>query len=86
MKAETADALREAADSMGLELQVRDDYSGRGMYGKTTHAVVADLNTLFQCIAYAASAVIKEDDIDDFVHEIGRTHRDSMGRSELVIY
>jgi len=85
MKAKTADALKEAADSMGIELQVRDDYSGRGMYGKTTHAVVGELNTIFQCIAFAASDIVDEDNLDDFTWEMGKLRRDSMG-FDIVIY
>ncbi len=34
--------MMNAVSDDGYEAEVRDDYSGRGMYGKETHAVVTD--------------------------------------------
>lgn len=53
MKAESAAALSRAIDELDAEHAVRTDYSGRGMYGRTTHAVVCDVNTLVAAAAIA---------------------------------
>lgn len=37
-----ANLLEEAAIDAGIEVSKRDDYSGRGMYGSTCHAIVTD--------------------------------------------
>lgn len=40
MKQEIAQFIQEACDIAGVESRLREDYSGRGMYGKTTYAIV----------------------------------------------
>lgn len=96
MKNATAIALVEAADTLGLELDLRPDYSGRSMYGRTTDALIGSQETLFQAIAQAAyefgekCAIDSEGKYDDardeFIDDVGRIRMDSMGRSDLVFY
>lgn len=56
MKEAAAKMLFEAASDADLEVEIREDYSGRGMYGKTTFAVVVDdvMDLLAATIKYAA--------------------------------
>jgi hypothetical protein len=42
MTKEMAEFLQAASENAGNECDIREDYSGRGMYGKTTHGVVVD--------------------------------------------
>jgi hypothetical protein len=56
MKETIARLLHQAADAAGIELLLREDYSGRGMFGKSTFAViVASPTTLYPLIAEIAS-------------------------------
>ena len=42
MTKEMAEFLKSASEHAGNECDVHEEYSGRGMYGKTTHGVVVD--------------------------------------------
>jgi len=91
MRKETVDAIMEANDCIGLDLDRRDDYSGRGMYGSETAAIVGCSGELMQCIAQAAADIVKSNPDDDtpleeFIEDIGKMRTDSMGRSSMVFY
>lgn len=69
---------------------VRENYSGRGMYGRTCIGVVGDsLATAFQFM-YSLAEVIHEDELYDqkeFVMEmVEALVSDGMGRSSLIYY
>lgn len=67
-----ADAIIAAADAIGLEMSIRESYSGRGMYGKDTVAVIyEDTNDLLKAVA---TAVIDLKDAEEYV-----THRQEQG-------
>jgi hypothetical protein len=83
MKIETAKAIVEAAESIGSEASVYEDYSGRGMYGKTTAGVV--LSSMTAAIAAAAAAVADADEPRDMADDLGNLSWDSMGR-DIIIY
>lgn len=42
MKIEVAKFLKEASENAGNECEIREDYSGRGMFGRITVGVVVD--------------------------------------------
>jgi len=42
MKQDQAQLLSDALYDEGYDASINDDYSGRGMYGKTTYAVTSD--------------------------------------------
>lgn len=42
MRKETAEAIVRAGEDLGYDLTVRENYSGRGMYGETTCGVEYD--------------------------------------------
>lgn len=81
----------EALESEGAE-DIRDDYSGRGMYGKTTHAVVfADWSDVLKAITQVAyelgsgDLMFTEDEKKTVLADLRKTRYDSMGRS-IIIY
>lgn len=78
MTIEQANEIEDVLVDLGYEVEVRDDYSGRGMYGATVPAFVADDTGVMTAIGYAAA--IAEVPLEDLPR---RT--DSMGRG-VVIY
>lgn len=73
----TTEQAQEIADNCSVDVEVREGYSGRGMYGrKVTGLVVADVSDLIAIGFAAAEAGI---DMDDLPHRY-----DSMGRSIIV--
>jgi len=89
MELQAAQGIVDAAEAEGVELQVRESYSGRGMYGAETAAIVADdLGDLLVGIArYCGELDPCQDDakICDVVHFCQSMRQDSMGRG-IVVY
>lgn len=86
MTKETADRLCDALDEIGAEYTRMDDYSGRGMYGKTTvGVVVGSWQTLLRAVAVAAGRATDADPGREFQKELGRLRDDSMAR-DIVVY
>jgi hypothetical protein len=90
MDIEFAKALAEAAETDGILMTVHAEYSGRGMYGQQTAAVVCDSWRDFAA-AVALLVSAREGDLTCFdgpnvVDQIKRFSSDSMGRDSLVIY
>ncbi len=79
------DAIVAAAEGAGLDVTGRDDYSGRGMYGAKTGAIIGPLNEI---MAAAILATINPEPVEaeDLAESIRRSSRDSMGRDDVVIY
>jgi hypothetical protein len=80
-----AEFLKEATEYCGnQEIDLRSDYSGRGMYGKETCGVVVDSLTvlLADCIAYIKEVL---NDNIDAIPELDSFKTDNMGRS-IIIY
>lgn len=72
-----------AAEADGLDVTAYKDYSGRGMYGEKTSAVVSDGLPAFLvavCEALRAAA-----DPDAFVAEMWGVRTDNLG-GQIVIY
>lgn len=77
--------------------EIRDDYSGRGMFGKSTHAVVYDsrgdfesalINAAFDVGAGRATQVARargNDDVEGILGELKNLGTDSMGMG-IVVY
>lgn len=74
------------AEDMG---EIRDDYSGRGMYGDNTFAVVFDCQSDFQnALVFAAYAIGRDDSPDsaeDDLQALSSLRLDSMGLG-IVVY
>lgn len=82
MRQEVAELLTE---DMG---EIREDYSGRCMYGKTTHAVVYDSRGDYErALIYAAYEVGARgnDDVEGILGELQNLATDSMGMG-IVVY
>lgn len=77
--------IREYCDSEGLDC--REDYSGRGMYGRSCIAITCDnpLNTLCELFAYIVDS---DDDLDgyDVQCALGESKQDSMGMSSILYF
>jgi hypothetical protein len=87
MTSEAANFLVNVADSYGIEARLRDDYSGRGMYGSSTHGIVTDepIHLLSCAIDYAASEAAYDentDNIPNFSEE--RFSTDNMGYDTII--
>lgn len=92
MEKRSMELLVDAGNSLGIDLDGREDYSGRSMYGKSTHAIVAD--DLAHIIAAAAMAGAglatasgrgEDFGINEFVDDLHGLRMDSMGR-RIVVY
>ena len=83
-----ADAHEElTGDDEGLTL--REDYSGRGMYGEKTAGVVGNLSEFLVAIAYVGITMgkdgIDENECYEFVEAISKLETDNMGR-QMIFY
>jgi hypothetical protein len=96
MNAKYARRIVEAATMLDMESDLREDYSGRGMYGSKTAAVVFDDNSgLLAAVAYAAGRMAEDaananeddetEDYEKFVEELQSLRWDNMGRG-IVVY
>jgi hypothetical protein len=65
-----------------LDVEVRTDYSGRGMYGDKCLAIVGDLRDLLRFAAELTQAIGVEDANDI----LGRVRSDSMGLSSVYYF
>jgi hypothetical protein len=85
MQKKTAVALRNAAEELGVDIEVDKDYSGRGMFGDTTYAVtVSGVASLATLIAVAGRSMDSANH-EDFVEDMQNLRSDNMGR-DLVYY
>lgn len=78
MNIDIAGAIIDQLHNMDIEADIREDYSGRGMYGTTTAGIVTDANMVV--VGYCAG--VAETDIDFWEVEQFRT--DSMGLSTII--
>ncbi len=88
LKLEIAQALKSAADDLGIEMEVYEDYSGRNMYGHPTAAVIYEKES--DLMKAAALAVRKQTENDpdclahDMIDELPE-RRDNLG-NDLLAY
>lgn len=90
MQQNTVELIASSAEALGVEIRVEDDYSGRGMYGKTTHAVVySSLGDLLACCADAAMTATAEGEHEEvvaaFIRDLKQIRTDNMGR-DMIAY
>ena len=101
MKPAIAKAIINASEVIGLSLEHRTDYSGRGMHGNDTHAIIGNPSEFLQACCYAAGTLDQtnlaehpdgetpEDethDLDEFCQEMTELRTDTMGRYDNVWY
>ena len=98
MTKELAEFLRDATNHCGQqEIDVRENYSGRGMYDRTTYAVVVDnpMELMINVVQHIRETIENMEDqgknfrLYEFIPEVSDVaalRTDSMGRSGTVIY
>jgi hypothetical protein len=67
------------------DAEIREDYSGRGMFGKTTCAITGEFTTGEIVMAVAELVYDSHDEMDEFNPQDFYFHTDSMGLG-MVIY
>lgn len=84
MQLEVAKKLVASADEVGVELEIVEDYSGRGMFGKSTTAVrfdtVQDLFTAFYSLGLDDGQEPDESEEINF----SSLSIDSLGKSQII--
>ena len=90
MKLETAKLIEKAAEVLGVKVKIYEDYSGRGMFGRTTTAIVGDQSDITRATMWAAYELGRDsledsDPIDAFMDDTNFKW-DNMGRSDMVAY
>lgn len=87
MKKTTADLLVSAAEDNDIDLEVYDNYSGRGMYGTKTCGVVGNLRDLIASVAIASREFKDEESYshEDFVDDLQNMRTDNLGR-DFIYY
>jgi hypothetical protein len=94
MKLESAKLLESAANHAGIELSIIEDYSGRGMYGRTTAAV--ELNSsqdIFGILAVFIDPDFNQEEESDnaevdryeMIDEIASLKSDNLGHN-IIFY
>ncbi len=93
MKQWVAEALAKEAEDLGIEVEIRIDYSGRGMYGKETVGVVVDnpltlIHLAANVVAGLSEAREEDPEATDkmraFSKELTGLRMDSMGTQTIV--
>lgn len=94
MKIEIVNAIVAAAEEAGYDdVCHRSDYSGRGMMGKGTDAIVYGNESHFlQCVALAAVRTREQEDVpelaaitaEDFIEGLDRLQRDNISNDGVV--
>lgn len=77
MKIETAQRIVAIADELGLDVTLRAEYSGRGMFGRTTAAVVGYRSDIEKCLR--TYPMTHNEDAEQVVW-------DAMGKSDSIAY
>lgn len=88
MTKEQAEFIKEAFDYQGEDCEIRSDYSGRGMYNKTTFGIVVDRDTslLPIVIQYIKEELIgAEEDLYEAIPDFSSFRLDNMG-TRYIIY
>jgi hypothetical protein len=89
MQQEIAEGIVEGAAVEGVELRFQPKYSGRGMYGRETTAIVAeDMGSFMVGLARFCGDLDpceQDREIEETVHEVQALRTDSMGRG-IVLY
>jgi hypothetical protein len=87
MKLEIAEMIVDQLQNMGIEAELRDDYSGRGMFGKITAGIVTDGKN-GPMIGFALALAISDQSGEEALHDFDASRElprniDSMGLSTI---
>ena len=85
MELDLAKALCTAIQNEGFESEIRENYSGRGMYGETTTGIIIDDDCdLVTCIINQANLFVEDFNTSSF-KIWDRINQDSMGL-QIIYY
>lgn len=86
MDMELAEMIIEAIENNGMDAELRSDYSGRGMYGKSTHGVVIEngIGNVMAAIINNADIFVNEDGDPLWCSFIETIRFDSMGLGNIL--
>ncbi len=79
MTADQAENIVDALSEYGVDAEVREDYSGRGMYGNSVPAIVINDERVLMTIGYVGAT------LDIELEDLPR-RTDSMGRDSIIVY
>jgi len=81
-----AEFIAEAMGEIGEECEIREEYSGRGMMGKTTYGLVVDnvANIIPAVISAAWELGIQSEHIPEEFHSCRGYSIDSMGLQTII--
>jgi hypothetical protein len=88
MEAKFAKMIVDNAMNCDVELELREDYSGRGMYGNSCAGIVGDPSDIMLCVAMTAFDMgedPEDEDFEDFCDDIRTLRSDNMGR-DMIYY
>ena len=72
---------KQVLENLGFEVR---EYSGRGMYGETTDALIVDSkSTVIEAILENIDGF---ESIKELIVKISKAREDNMGKSDIVIY
>jgi hypothetical protein len=87
MTTETMNALLVAAEALGVKVEARQNYSGRGMFGATTCALVVPNRGILTAVAARAAAELayagRDDIVNDLIEDLTQLRWDSMGQDAV---
>jgi hypothetical protein len=86
MEKELAEKLIEMLEDDGCEVTLRENYSGRGMYRKSTTGVVCDcdISHILALVISSAYEFVDEDGGGEPLFNVRRLRSDSMGMSTII--
>ena len=83
MKKSTAELIVEASDN----LELYEDYSGRGMFGSKTYGVTGKYASFVVAVADASATVVedhgKSTEWEEFIEDLENLRTDSMGLDSI---
>ena len=89
MNLDIAQGIAEAGQNEGIDIEVYHDYSGRGMYGRTTAGLqiqdIGDFGTACAAYGYKLCQEGKFLTFGKLTQELMGTSQDSLGRG-LIVY
>ncbi len=83
MKLENLNLLAAKAYELGVYAMVKKRYSGRGMFGKETPAIVVERRATFLRLAILVGS--EQENCADFIDDISAYSVDNMGR-DFIFY
>ncbi len=85
MKLETANTIKKAAEMAGIEIEVYEGYSGRGMYGRKTTGLSGSKSDIVKATAMAFFSMGEAGDPDgeEMLEDLDWAW-DSLGRDEIA--